>query len=61
MTETYITEEDDGNYFEISYSKKYIYNDHNIFIVSWWGTDSNFNKEQIKIGDIEIMTATYGS
>ena len=30
-------------------------------MVSWWGTDSYFNNEQIQIGDIEIMTAAYGS
>ena len=39
----------------------YIYNDPNIFVVSWWGKDSYFNNEQIQIGDIEIMTAAYGS
>ena len=38
-----------------------VYNDSNIFMVSWWGTDSYFNNEQIKIGDIEIMTYAYGS
>ena len=27
----------------------------------WWVTDSYFNNEHIKIGDIEIMTSTYGS
>ena len=30
-------------------------------MVSWWGVDSYFNNEQIQIGDIEIMTDTYGS
>ena len=30
-------------------------------MVSWWGTDSYFNFEQIQIGNIEVMTATYGS
>ena len=30
-------------------------------MVSWWGTDSYFNNEQIQIGDIEIVTSTYGS
>ena len=29
-------------------------------MVSWWGTGSYFNCEQIQIGDIEIMTTTYG-
>ena len=30
-------------------------------MVSWWGTYSYVNNEQIKIGDIEIMTAACGS
>ena len=30
-------------------------------MVSWWGTDSYFNNEQIQIGDTEIMTSAYGS
>ena len=30
-------------------------------MVSLWGTDSYLNNEQIKIGDIDIMTYTYGS
>ena len=30
-------------------------------MVSWWGTDSYFNNEQIKIGDIEMITYAYGS
>ena len=30
-------------------------------MVSWWGIDSYFNYEQIQIGNIEVMTATYGS
>ena len=30
-------------------------------MVSWWGEYSYFNNEQIKIGDIEIITAAYGS
>ena len=30
-------------------------------MVSWWGTDLYFNNEQIQIGDIEIMTSSYGS
>ena len=38
-----------------------IYNYPNIFVVSWWGTYSYFNHEQIQIGHIEIMTAVYGS
>ena len=32
--------------------QKSIYNYSNIFMVSWWGTDSYFNIEQIKIGYI---------
>ena len=62
MTENnYVTEDEDSNCFELYYSEKYIYNDPNIFIVSWWGTDSYFNNEQIQIGDIEITTAASGS
>ena len=38
-----------------------IYNYPNRFMVSWWGTDSYFNNDHIQIGDIEIMTAAYGS
>ena len=30
-------------------------------MVSLWRTDSYFNNEPIQIGDVEIMTATYGS
>ena len=30
-------------------------------MISWWVTGSYFNNEPIKIGDIEIMTAVYGS
>ena len=30
-------------------------------MVSWWKTDLYFNNEKIQIGDIEIMTAEYGS
>ena len=40
---------------------KSIYNYSNIFMVSWWGNNSYFNSEQIKIGDIEMMTYAYGS
>ena len=40
--------------------KKCIYNYPNRFMFSWWGIDSYLNNEQIKIGDIEIMTAAYG-
>ena len=39
----------------------YIYIYPNIFMVSWWGTDSYFSNKQIKISDNEIMTAVYGS
>ena len=38
-----------------------IYNGINIFMVSWWGTYLYFNNEQMKIGDIEIMPASYSS
>ena len=30
-------------------------------MVSWWGTDSQFNNEQIKNDDIKFMTSEYGS
>ena len=30
-------------------------------MVSWWGKDLYFNNEQIKNGDIDIITAAYGS
>ena len=56
-----VTEDDDDYCFELSYSEIYIYNNTNIFMVSWWETDSYLNNEHIQIGDIEIMTATYGS
>ena len=29
-------------------------------MVSWWGTDSYFNNEQIQIGDVELMNTAYG-
>ena len=36
----YDTEDENGNSFELFISGKSIYNDPNIFGVSWWGTDS---------------------
>ena len=30
-------------------------------MVSWWGTDSYLNNEQIRISDVELMNALYGS
>ena len=30
-------------------------------MISWWGTDSYFNNEQIQIGDIQMMNYAYGS
>ena len=30
-------------------------------MVSWWGTYSYLNNEQIQIGDIEIITSACGS
>ena len=56
----YVTEDDDVNRFEWSYSERSIYNYPNRFIVYWWVTDSYFNNEKIQIGDIEIITAAYG-
>ena len=57
----HVTEYEDGNLFEFSYSGNIIYNNSNKFMASWWGIDSYFNIEQIQIGDIEIMISTYGS
>ena len=47
--------------FNFPIPKIYIYNDYNIFVLSWWSTDSYFNNKLIQIGDIEIMTYEYGS
>ena len=42
--------------------QKIVYiNDHNIFMVYWWGRYSYFNNEKIKIIDVEIMNYTFGS
>ena len=30
-------------------------------MVSWWGTNSYFNNQHIKIGEIKIITSAYGS
>ena len=30
-------------------------------MVSWWGTNSNFNNEPIQISDAELMNSVYGS
>ena len=40
---------------------KHLYSYSNRFVVSWWGNNLYFNYEQIKIGDIEIMTFAYDS
>ena len=53
-----MTAETDLNF---PFPKKSIYNDCNIFMVSWWGTDSYFNNKLIQICDIEMMTSEYGS
>ena len=48
MTENnHVTEDDDGNCFKLSYSEMSIYKYSNMFMVSWWGTYSYFNNEQI--------------
>ena len=39
----YFTEDDGGKSFEFFLFQKSIYNDYNILLVSWWGTDSYFN------------------
>ena len=41
--------------------KKSIYNDHIIFIIYLWGTDSYFIHKKIQISDVELMNAAYGS
>ena len=56
----HVTEDDDGNSFELFYSENSIYNDSNEFMVSWWVIDSYFNIEKNQIGDIEIMIYAYG-
>ena len=57
------TEDEYGNWFELSYSGIYIYiyNYPIKFMVLWWGIYSYLNNELIKIGDIDIMTAAHGS
>ena len=42
----HVTEYDDGNWFELSYSEESIYNDPNIFMVYWWVTYPYFNDEE---------------
>ena len=44
-----VTEDDYTNWFGISSYGKSIYNDPNIFMVSWWVTDSYFNGEKLKV------------
>ena len=56
-----VTEDDDRNSFEISYSKNSMYNDSNRSMVSCWVIDSYFNTEKNQIGDIDITTSAYGS
>ena len=41
--------------------QKCIYNYLKKFMVSWWGTDSYFNNELIKIDDFEMMTTAFSS
>ena len=55
-----VADDDDGNSFDLSYSKNIIYNDSNKFVVSCWEIDSYFNLEQIQMGDIEIMISACG-
>ena len=62
MTENnYVTDDDDGGCFEKYYSGKNIKNDTYILMVSLRETDSYLNYEEIQMGDIEMMTAEYGS
>ena len=44
-----VTEDDDRNSFEISYSKNSMYNDSNRSMVSCWVIDSYFNTEKFKL------------
>ena len=41
----YVTEDDYGNSFESPIYEIYIYNNSDIFMVSWGGTDSYLNDE----------------
>ena len=34
-----VIEDDDGNRIEVFISKKYIHNNYNRFVVSWWVTE----------------------
>ena len=57
----YVAVDDNGKCFWIILFRNIKYNGLNRCMVSWFGIDSYFNKEKIKICDIEIMTAAYGS
>ena len=41
--------------------RKIIYNESNIFMVSWWWKYSYFNGQRIQIGNIKIITSAYVS
>ena len=51
----FIIEGDDGNCFEFSNTKIYIYNYHTIFMVSLWWRDSCFNRRNIQLGDVVLI------
>ena len=44
-----VTEDDDGNRFELSYYKNSIYNYSNKFMFSWWGIYSYLNTENFRL------------
>ena len=56
----HVTEDDDRNSFEFSYSENSLYNDSNKFMGSLWVMDSYFNIEQIKVSDFDIIISAYG-
>ena len=43
------------------HNQKKKYNDHNIFVVYWWGRYSYLNNEPIKISDILLMNYAFVS
>ena len=54
--QNHVTEDDNGNSFELSYSENSKYNYSNKSMLSWWGIDSYFNIEQIQIRYIKLWS-----
>ena len=50
----HVTEDDNGNSFELFYYENSIYNYSNIFMVSWWVIDSYLNIENFKFVILKI-------